>query len=93
MNRRSFLRGLLALPFVGVAVKRTEQWRWIGAQPSGNLIPVGTIPRYESGAGQYDEIGGIQWDAWLEQGSYTVGYLGVDGTYKTDANRARFFGA
>lgn len=58
MNRRSFLRGLLALPIVGVAVKHSPH---VQSRLAGTQFPVGTIHRYSPSSSTYSEITSIGW--------------------------------
>lgn len=65
MNRRNFLRGLLALPFVGVAVKHSPpQWGWMAssnfAPSSSRYLGIGTLDRYKPYETLYVELRGIQ---------------------------------
>lgn len=71
MNRRTLLRGLLALPFVGVAVKHlpvgySKAWfPWVG---------VGTVSPYS--ASDITLIGGVR--SWLNGGTYKIAMTYTD---------------
>lgn len=67
MNRRSFLRGLLALPFIGPLASRVEaahpKWaEWVnGGTVKMDLRSAtpGTIHKYAPSSSMYAEINGI----------------------------------
>lgn len=104
MNRRRLLRGLLALPFVGVAVKHApESWGWMGAQPSGDLVRTASLGGGELWPGTYkvSEIsyGGTRtyrrdFVATLNEGdTIAFQFVHTHGNPDADANHARFFEA